>query len=748
MKKNDFLLMSNKFTLTCSILFFVSFSILGFSSTIIIGTGKQLLSSCNHGANYCRSDLLTLTGITALNKEQYIINGLSSTIVEQRSFSQLMDNSIPLIEATLYSVPTISSRLELLPTSKIAYETNNGISIVLLEDGKIFQLNFKSGIYKLLVDLQAEDLPLDVTQVFDIASESIQNFSDKILQYDLERRIVYGDIDVLRRGDRLDIVFSGFSLGFPFVGKVSLQVKIDSDGLFLPTKINEAKILVSSLEPQHPGVAPAKKGEWSFLLREVLGPRGVAINRFGTILTTLPRKDNNNQVSPVDFVISLPIDFEPNNFTDPAVIQSELNACFSPICKVPKVILKKNDGSFARIDSRNGGMASDTDGNFWMAPGSVGSVECDKSATSSIIFISSSLNSFNCILMQQELPIEENRFLDKIQPIIWDTKDWMTDISVDPGMKSLFITTKGSTSSSFFNLDFTTNSTIWSFPLTSDTVENEKFNSEFQITNDLKIAAVIHTEDKGEINAQWIKGGEAVTQANDKVIWGYFYASPNDVSWGSSNNPEAFVKIWYDHTGRIDVNFFHVSVPDIEVYSEYNPESAAENSFSSLTSMDNRYVRQVYDSNSLLPVGTDETFSDGTYAGIDKSFENTLCVANGLHIAGKINTLKKGEINAIWHQGGRSKTIRGDEVVWGMFTASPDDVAWGNPDNPELFVKIWFDKFGRLDVNFFHVSVPEIFVYSDYQGFSSKSLTLIENGGHDRYHRHEYQLAQTGSNCE
>ena len=27
--------------------------------------------------------------------------------------------------------------------------------------------------------------------------------------------------------------------------------------------------------------------------------------------------------------------------------------------------------------------------------------------------------------------------------------------------------------------------------------------------------------------------------------------------------------IWFDVSGRIDVNFFHVSVPDIKVYSGY-----------------------------------------------------------------------------------------------------------------------------------------------------------------------------------
>ncbi|MEZ5671826.1 MAG: hypothetical protein R3E08_05370 [Thiotrichaceae bacterium] len=32
---------------------------------------------------------------------------------------------------------------------------------------------------------------------------------------------------------------------------------------------------------------------------------------------------------------------------------------------------------------------------------------------------------------------------------------------------------------------------------------------------------------------------------------------------GSYNNPELYVKIWFDPSGRIDVNYFHVSYDDI-----------------------------------------------------------------------------------------------------------------------------------------------------------------------------------------
>jgi len=118
--------------------------------------------------------------------------------------------------------------------------------------------------------------------------------------------------------------------------------------------------------------------------------------------------------------------------------------------------------------------------------------------------------------------------------------------------------------------------------------------SSYQVTTDLNIRAVINTVEAGDIDAVWYKGGEDTTTAGDRVIWGYFYASPSDVNWGSENNPDLYVKIWFDRGGRIDVNFFHVSVPDIEVYSEYSG-STSSNQYNK-TTMANRYYRHEYNS--------------------------------------------------------------------------------------------------------------------------------------------------------
>jgi len=63
-------------------------------------------------------------------------------------------------------------------------------------------------------------------------------------------------------------------------------------------------------------------------------------------------------------------------------------------------------------------------------------------------------------------------------------------------------------------------------------------------------------------------------------------------TWGSENNPDLFVKIWFDVSGRVDVNFFHVSVPDIEVYSNLPDDGTYDQK--GTTTMDNRYIRHEY----------------------------------------------------------------------------------------------------------------------------------------------------------
>jgi len=217
-----------------------------------------------------------------------------------------------------------------------------------------------------------------------------------------------------------------------------------------------------------------------------------------------------------------------------------------------------------------------------------------------------------------------------------------------------------------------------------------RVTSGYMITSDLWIKAVINTVEKGRIEAVWKKGGEDWTTAEDHVIWGYFYASPTQVSWGSEQNPDLFVKIWFDRSGRVDVSYFHVSVPDIEVYSDFSSDDTPEQK--GTTTLNTRYIRQYYN---------DYTKPYGYVDGMDKNTEDGISgyAANGnpggfviedldIRIGAIIRSVEKGNIDALWRQGGVSTTAGGHQVAWGIFYADPYMVNWGCDQNPDLFVKI------------------------------------------------------------
>jgi len=125
-----------------------------------------------------------------------------------------------------------------------------------------------------------------------------------------------------------------------------------------------------------------------------------------------------------------------------------------------------------------------------------------------------------------------------------------------------------------------------------ETVERpEKINGGYKATENLWMRGVIQT-DEGPIDGVFYKGGDSMTARGDRVVWGYFYASPNDVPWGSKDNPDLYVKIWFDAGGRIDVNYFHVSVPEIDVYSDYPYDGSYDKK--GTATMNERYVRHEF----------------------------------------------------------------------------------------------------------------------------------------------------------
>ncbi len=252
--------------------------------------------------------------------------------------------------------------------------------------------------------------------------------------------------------------------------------------------------------------------------------------------------------------------------------------------------------------------------------------------------------------------------------------------------------------------------------------------------SDLWLRAVIHTEDKGPIEAVWKEGGKSMTGRGDTVIWGYFYASPSDVSWGSANNPDLFVKIWKDVSGPVYVDYFHVSVPDIDIYTDFSyDEKPDEHNRATLTDrfVEHFYINGVSDSK----VQTEDGIPAAGYNPAENPAGSELI--NNLRIGTMINTADKGSIPGVWRQGGTDTTARGDQVVWGYFFASADTVSWGSQQNPDLFVKIWFDVGGAVFVDFFHVSVPDIEVYSELPNdgyYDNRGTTILP----DRFIEHRY----------
>ena len=254
------------------------------------------------------------------------------------------------------------------------------------------------------------------------------------------------------------------------------------------------------------------------------------------------------------------------------------------------------------------------------------------------------------------------------------------------------------------------------------------------ISDSLWIGAVIKTEDKGPIEGVWQLGGEDTTARGDRVIWGYFYADPKVMSWGSQNNPDLFVKIWMDVNGPIYVDYFHVSVPDIDVYTDFSYDGTPDQQ--GQATLVNRFVEH-YQINGVS--GSTVQSEDGLPPSGFSASGNPMAtqLINNLRIGVVINTEDKGPIDGVWRLGGQDTTSRGDQVVWGYFYADPKVMSWGSQNNPDLFVKIWFDIGGPVYVDFFHVSVPDIEVYSGISGtggYEQDGTTILLN----RFVEHAY----------
>lgn len=117
-----------------------------------------------------------------------------------------------------------------------------------------------------------------------------------------------------------------------------------------------------------------------------------------------------------------------------------------------------------------------------------------------------------------------------------------------------------------------------------------------QINNDLTLVAIVDTPDgyTKDVDTVWRYGG---ISEDGKAVWGFFYVDPLHVWWGSYNNPELYVKIWFDPSGRIDVNYFHVSYDDILVRTGVGYDTDWIGDVKGVATRSQRFVQHRLDAN-------------------------------------------------------------------------------------------------------------------------------------------------------
>jgi hypothetical protein len=103
------------------------------------------------------------------------------------------------------------------------------------------------------------------------------------------------------------------------------------------------------------------------------------------------------------------------------------------------------------------------------------------------------------------------------------------------------------------------------------------------------------------------------------------------------------------------VNYFHVSVPDIVVFTDYPFDNSIDEQ--GTTTLSKRYIRHFFEGNQSK---SEEKFEDGIAADGFSQTNNPTgnSTINSLRIGTIINTVEKGPIEAVWRLGGQDTTAR------------------------------------------------------------------------------------------
>jgi hypothetical protein len=256
-------------------------------------------------------------------------SGASTTLLTQFTPDGMVLTQAPVgISGPIDSLRFLGSQLDTDPMSgRIYLLSPNGDILIIGPDT----------LQEIAERIMIRGLDVDTSAVFDVNAESFNSF-------ELTPETLFGDIAVFHSqagnvSEQLKLFLTGLSDGFPFV----LQLQLDpTTGDVLSSRV----ILTST------AIAPD-----SLSL-----PRGIAVNRQGSVLTTLP-------VSTADAVIDCPdavVTFT-HNFSDTEV-------------DLPQVLP-------ASTGIPSWGMTTDANDNFYLVTGGVGNMACLRSGVGALVFV-------------------------------------------------------------------------------------------------------------------------------------------------------------------------------------------------------------------------------------------------------------------------------------------------------------------------------------------------------------------------
>ena len=116
-------------------------------------------------------------------------------------------------------------------------------------------------------------------------------------------------------------------------------------------------------------------------------------------------------------------------------------------------------------------------------------------------------------------------------------------------------------------------------------------SSGYTLTSDLWAKAILQPA-TGSVNLIWKEVGTDTTPSGDRVVSGYFYADPDDFTYGSVYNPEVFVKVYIAANGWANIAFNHVTVDDVDLSSAHEFSGLADQS--GTAKLDSRLVEHQY----------------------------------------------------------------------------------------------------------------------------------------------------------